>query len=360
MTEQTTQISAEATEPESDPRTVASQPVEPTVASQPVEPESEPKAAEASAEPASEPQSAEPEPEPVSEPQVRPEVVVPPLPEAPPAAAPVAGQADAVEGQVPPAKVKKNGRVLRAVLRWTAATVVFAAVGSAAAYGITGMERTDVPGLATQTDGRWDYPSIVKPPLPSGSPGPFADSNKAGAHYADLRELLLPAPKGAKAEAALRGEDGWLARKDFLAQYAAKGDRESVGRLLTDDAVRHIAARGWTTADGTRTRIFLLQFDTDTVAEDLIVRDLANYDSAAFALRGAALTERDEAFPERAAVEQINRYAYTESKPYGAEHVREAYLAAGDVVALVVQSRKGTAPEIPFQQTVVLESQLLG
>ncbi|MFD5517172.1 hypothetical protein [Streptomyces sp. NPDC127066] len=261
--------------------------------------------------------------------------------------------------QEPPVKAGKDRRVLRAVLRWTAAAVVFAAVGSAAAYGITGMERTDVPGLATEADGRWDYPTIVKPPLPSGSPGPFAESNKAGVHSADLRKLLLPAPKGAEADAALRGEDGWLAKKSFVAQYAEKTDRDTVGQLLTDYAVRHIAARGWTTADGTRTRIYLLQFETAAAAEDLVTEKVAFYDSPQVALRGAAMVERDDAFPDRAAVDQITRYAYTESRPYGAEHVREAYLSAGDVVALVVQSRKGSARAIPFQQTVVLQSQLL-
>ncbi|MFJ7965717.1 hypothetical protein [Streptomyces sp. NPDC096324] len=272
-----------------------------------------------------------------------------------PVAPTVAGEPEAI-----PVKVKKDRRVLRAVLRWTAATVVFAAVGSAAAYGITGMERTDVPGLATKSDGRWDYPAIVKPPLPSGSPGPFAESNKAGVHSADLRELLLTAPKGATADPALRGADGWLAKRSFLAQYAEKTDRDTVGQLLTDYALRHIAARGWTTADGTRTRIYLLQFDTAAVAEDLVANKVAYYDSPQYALQGAELVERDEAFPERAAVDQVTRYAYTESKPYGAEQVREAYLSAGDTVALVVQSRKGATPEIPFQQTVVLQSQLLG
>ncbi|MFJ6832908.1 hypothetical protein [Streptomyces sp. NPDC091209] len=283
----------------------------------------------------------------------------PPMPEAPPTVVAVAGPDEAGEPQVPPVKVKKDRRVLRAVLRWTAATVVFAAVGSAAAYGITSMERTDVPGLATKTDGRWDYPTIVKPPLPSGSPGPFASSNKAGSHFADLRELLLPAPKGAKTDAALRGEDGWLAQKTFLAQYAEPQARETLGDLLTGYAVRHIAARGWTTSDGTHTRIYLLQFDTAAVAEDL-AGQLANYDSPQYTLRGAALNERDEQFPERAAVDEISRYAYTEREPYGAEQVREAYVSAGDTIALVVQSRKDSAKAVPFQQTVVLQSQLLG
>ncbi|WP_179382220.1 hypothetical protein [Streptomyces sp. SA15] len=54
------------------------------------------------------------------------------------------------------------------------------------------------------------------------------------------------------------------------------------------------------------------------------------------------------------------RALQTETKPYGAEHVRQAYLAAGDVLGVIVQSRKGTAPAVPFQQTVTLQSQLLG
>ena len=36
-----------------------------------------------------------------------------------------------------------------------------------------------------------------------------------------------------------------------------------------------------------------------------------------------------------------------------------AYLHAGDVLALVLQSHKGAAAAVPFQQTVALQSQLL-
>ncbi len=51
---------------------------------------------------------------------------------------------------------------------------------------------------------------------------------------------------------------------------------------------------------------------------------------------------------------------HDEAQPYGAEHDRQAYLAAGDVLAVVLQSREGTAHAVPFRQTVVLQSQLLG
>ncbi|MGW1532169.1 hypothetical protein [Streptomyces aureus] len=267
-----------------------------------------------------------------------------------------------VPAEAPPAapRVKKDRRVLRAVLRWTAATVAFATVGAGAAYGITQMRRTDVPGLATASDGRWAYPEIQLPPLPSGSPRPFAEANKAGVHYADLRKLLLPVPEGAKADKDLRGTDGWLPKADFLDAYASKDDRDRLGGLLTDYALRHIAARGWTTPDGTRTRIYLLRFDTATIVDALQQDELTNWDSPQFALRGAADVHSDGGFPEASQVDNIPRYAYTEAKPYGAEQVRQAYLVAGDTLALVVQSRKGGAAKIPFQQTVVLQSQLLG
>ncbi|WP_443048930.1 hypothetical protein [Streptomyces sp. NBC_00328] len=269
-----------------------------------------------------------------------------------------AGSTEQADQAGPP--VKKDRRVLRAVLRWTAATVVFATACAAATYGITEMRRTDVPGLATVSDGRWTYPEIQLPPLPSGSPSPFAEANKAGVHYADLRKLLLPAPKGAKADKALSGADGWLPRKDFLAAYASKDDRDHIDQLLTDYALRHIAARGWTTPDGTHTRIYLLRFDTAVVVDALQRDEFTNWNSPSFALRGAADVHSDDSFPGITQRDNIVRYAYTETKPYGAEQVRQAYLAAGDTLGLVVQSRKGAAPEIPFQQTVVLQSQLLG
>ncbi|MFG3034813.1 hypothetical protein ACGFZJ_40765 [Streptomyces sp. NPDC048253] len=255
----------------------------------------------------------------------------------------------------------KDRRVLRAVLRWTAVVTVFAALGAGTAYGIAGMERTDVPGLATESDGRWAYPEITRPPLPSGSPSPFDTKNWAQAHYADLRALLLPAPEGATDDKTLRGADGWLPTKDFLNVFESKEDRDDVGQLLTDHGLRHIAARGWTTPDGTGTRVYLLQFDTGTVADD-IYGELTTYGAPLHAVRGAAEAEFDDKYPTAADFDSMSvmRYSYDEVKPYGAEQLRQAYLRAGDVVAVVLQSRKGTAAAVPFQQTVTLQSQLLG
>ncbi|MFD7405272.1 hypothetical protein ACFV7R_21910 [Streptomyces sp. NPDC059866] len=263
-----------------------------------------------------------------------------------------------------PAPAPRDRRVLRAIGRWTAAVAVFAAVGTATAYGIAGMERTDVPGLATESDGRWAYPKLTRPPLPSGSPGPFADGNTAGTHHADLRALVLPGPAGATEDKALRGSDGWLATKDYLAEYANKEDREELRQKLVDTGLRHIAARGWTTPDGTRTRIYLLQFGTAQMVEAEIASDAVAFTTPTYPLKGAPDATHDatydEKFPEAAAVAGIERTAYFEPKPYGAEQVRQAYLTAGDVYAVILQSGKGGVAAVPFQQTVVLQSQLLG
>ncbi|MGW5259063.1 hypothetical protein ACWERW_40440 [Streptomyces sp. NPDC004012] len=271
-----------------------------------------------------------------------------------PAAATPAGPSPA-DGPEPP----KERRVLRAVLRWIAAVVVFAAAGAGTACGITRMERTDLPALATRSDGRWDYPMLSKPPLPSGSPGPFADDNPAGAHYADLRALVLPAPRGASEDKALNGEEGWLATKDFLAEFAVREDRTELGQSLTDLGLRHVAARGWTTQDGTRTRVYLLQFGTAEVAHRAS-EAFGGGNAPEHEVHGADVSHLDADFPGAAEVKGVWRVVYAEDKPYGDEQVRHAYLQAGDIVAMVVESRKGTAPAVPFQQTVTLQSQLLG
>ncbi|MBT3154488.1 hypothetical protein HTV45_27070 [Streptomyces sp. CHD11] len=278
---------------------------------------------------------------------------------APPAEPPVIPSGPVVPaGTQPP--VRKDRRVLRAALRWTAAVVVFVAAGAGTAYGITRMERTDVPGLATESDGRWDYPRLVKPPLPSGSPGPQAESNPAGSHHADLRALLLPAPAGAKENKALRGADGWLATDVFLEEIAGKADRDAFRQQLVDGGLRYISARGWTTEDGTRTRIYLLRFDTATVADGRFHGVLYPYTAPAYRVTGTESAISDETFPQTAEVAGVQRTVYDEARPYGAEHDRQAYLAAGDVLAVVLQSRKGTAHTVPFHQTVMLQSQLLG
>ncbi|MGX1301826.1 hypothetical protein RKD35_003314 [Streptomyces albogriseolus] len=232
------------------------------------------------------------------------------------------------EPAAPPA-VRKDRRGLRAALRWSAAVVVFAVAAAGTAYGITRMERTDVPGLATESDGRWDYPPLTKPPLPSGSPGPQAESNPAGTHHADLRALLLPAPKGAKENRALRGAQGWLPADVFLKEIAEKEDRDEFRQRLVDWGLRHIAARGWTTEDGTRTRIYLLRFDTAAVADDRFHGVLFPYSGPAHRVTGTENVVGDETLPggchgRRRAAHRVRRgrAARRRARPAGVPRLR--------------------------------------
>ncbi|MFE6042372.1 hypothetical protein [Streptomyces sp. NPDC056452] len=256
--------------------------------------------------------------------------------------------------QVPP---RPPRRVLRAVARWTAAVLVLGGLGAGTAAGITSMKRTDVPGLATEDDGRWDYPRLTLPALPADANRPFSDANTAEVHHADLRRLLLPAPAGAEVD---KKADGWVTTAQYVSEYP-KDDRAEITQRLTDSALRHIAARSWTMPDGTSSRVYLLQFNSvaySTEFQDGLFGD-ASYPQPLAGLTEAAT---DDEWPGTGGVEYTTPRVYTEAKPYGAEHVRHAYVLAGDTVALVVHTRKGAAgtETVPFHQTVVLQNQLLG
>ncbi|WP_316248180.1 hypothetical protein [Streptomyces sp. TRM49041] len=259
----------------------------------------------------------------------------------------------------PPAVSGRSGRGRRvawAVARWTVAALVCGGLGAGAAYGIAGMERHEVPGLATEKDGRWEYPKLSLPALPAGVPRPFSDGNNGENHYADLRKLLLPAPAGATVDKKLAG--GWVTVDQYLAEYDAD-KRPALKQALTDHAVRHIAARGWTMPDGTVTRVYLLQFNSGAFTRAFQDDDLGFGGSSGAALQGAADMENDPRWtlPEEM---DTSSYVFRETEPYGPEQTRQGYVVAGDTLALVVQSKKGGTPEVPFHQTVVLQNQLLG
>ncbi|MFF7214452.1 hypothetical protein ACFZAU_28600 [Streptomyces sp. NPDC008238] len=338
----------------------------------------EPVVAQTSAEAA--PEAVEPEREPADgvPAEAAPEAVVAEAeavsPDASPAAEPEPVPADGVpaeaatpEGATPEAatpaavvpvrrKPLRERRVLRAALRWTAAVVVFAALGGAAAYAVTQPERTEIPGLETPDDGRWTYPALKLPKLPAGEPRALdTEQNRPRRHYADVRTLLLPAPAGAKVDKDFPGATGWLPTGDFLELYP-KGDRKKLGAALEQNTLRHIAARAWTMGDGTRAEVYLLQFATAGYsgdAKDTFVVDgtPAQADSADYDKEWESTWLDD---PE------LHPSLFDEDKPRGAEHVRYGYVQAGDVLAVVVLSKAGTQPAVPFHQTVLLQAQLLG
>ncbi|MDQ1009920.1 hypothetical protein QFZ82_004405 [Streptomyces sp. V4I23] len=283
----------------------------------------------------------------------------PPHPVAPPEA-PAPDSVPPAPDFTPLPAPPRDRRVLRAVLRWTAAVVVFAAVGTGTAYGIVSQERTDVPGLSTLSDGRWDYPKLTKPVLPAGAPLPFDQTNPAEIHYADLEQLLLPAPAGSTPDPALRGERGRVPFDRFTGQYVSD-ERDSLLEHLTESRARHVVARGWTMPDGTSARIFLLRFHTSAIAGDFFDTQMGGSPDTTLQPNGVEeMSSYDDAYDVKAKVTSTERYVYDEAAPRGPVHVRHAYITAGDTVAFVVFSRKGEVPRVPFHQTVVLQNQLLG
>ncbi|MER7623433.1 hypothetical protein [Streptomyces sp. NPDC126503] len=257
-----------------------------------------------------------------------------------------------------PAASRRPRRARWAVARWTAAVVVCGGVGTGTALGITALDRADVPGLETRSDGRWSYPPLRLPALPADRPRPFtAGGNDGEIHHADVRQLLLPAPAGATPDAELNG--GWVSDDAYLATYG-KEWRAPLKQALRDSALRHITARGWTTPDGTTTRIHLLRFTSVAFAEEFRIESVRSGDPEEALPEGVTEGEIQESAAGDVQVPGVAAYVYQEKKPYGPERTRWAYVQAGDTLALVTQSRAGEALTVPFQQTVALQAQLLG
>ncbi|MEV7414655.1 hypothetical protein [Streptomyces sp. NPDC089919] len=255
------------------------------------------------------------------------------------------------EPAVPQAPPRDRRRALRALARWTAAVVVFGAVGAGVAHGIAERERTDVPGLRTLGDGRWAYPRLARPVLPAGAPLPFAEDNAFGVHYAGLEGLLLPAPDGAKPVAVTATRDG------FAAQFAAGSYRDDLRQELVDNGLRQVASRSWSTPDGTRTRIDLLRFPSNGFV------NASPRCGTSMKLSGAEALEPDLDWDglrqQMPAPGEARIRLYREAAPTGPEQTRAACLEVGDVQALITMTRKGPVPLIPFHQAVVLQDQLL-
>ncbi|WP_309239309.1 hypothetical protein [Streptomyces lunaelactis] len=302
---------------------------------------------------------------------------MPPLPEFPPSAdglpeipamperAPDAVAAPQAEAEATPEPEaapapRPERRKLRAVLRWTAAVLVFGSLGTGVAYGITDQTRTDVPGLSTRDDGRWVYPTLTMPVLPAGARLPFDKGNPGGIHYASLSALLLPAPAGSKVLPELKGARNKVSADRFLAEYAEE-DRADMKQDLTDDGLLDIAARGWTMPDSTSTRIYLVRFRSAGFANVFFGNHLGGDLEASPPVNGVEESAPlDESYPGHVTVPSTEGTVYDEAAPRGPVHVRHAYITAGDTIALIIQSKKGKAPAVPFHQAVVLQNQLLG
>lgn len=266
------------------------------------------------------------------------------------AAGPVAPAVPAGPVPAPPS------RRLSAPVRWAVAGLVLAVFGAGSAVAVAAADREDLPGLATRSDGRWEYPRLALPALPEGVPGPYHPDNQYNVHHADVRDLLLPAPKGAAVDPRQAG--GWITPQRYAAEYAPD-ERAEVTLALRETGVRHIAARGWRMPDGTVTRIHLLRFPTGGAADWFLGSRLLAGAEPGRPLSGGVALEADPAWEATAGPEGTEAFAYREQEA-ARPRVRQAYVLAGDTVAFVRQERAAGVAAVPFHQALVLQNQLLG
>ncbi|MFD9597531.1 hypothetical protein ACFWA9_32920 [Kitasatospora sp. NPDC059973] len=346
----------------------------------------------------------------------------PPAPFAPPAApanppaeaapgadpwavAPGAGTLPSLPPPSPEELAARRTRRRNAALRWGAAALVCVLAGTGAALAVTAPERTDIPGLATRGDGRYTFPALVLPPLPSGQAAPGGSKSR---HAADLRYLLLPAPKEAggssvpavfptptatptatltaastaaptaspaasspavpdgapaSAPAATGGSAAptpaaGTAPADWVACDAMAAEQKEpvkLRALLLRDVCRAATVREWTASDGTRTQIRLLRFGSSVEAWDVFAdlrgdgepKDLPG-------LRPASVIGWDSVSGVDLATRESTTLA-GEGRTTG----YLAYLSAGDIVGVITMTNARGVQPPAFRQVVTLQSDLL-
>ncbi|MEV0191758.1 hypothetical protein AB0I39_24880 [Kitasatospora purpeofusca] len=279
-----------------------------------------------------------------------------------------------------------RARRRRAAVRWGAAVVVCALAGTGTALAVTAQERTDLPGLATPKDGRYTFPALVLPQLPSGQPAPR--ENK-GRHTADLRSLLLPVPTEAggqlvpaaapsapapggsgsaspsapgsasaspagapSASAAATAGTALPGRVPCEAITADWKDPGALRALLLQKACRDAAVREWTAADGTRTQIRLLSFGSQAEAWpmfDSLRRTGEPKDSS-----GGVQTGDTQGWDTVFGVDLATREV-----PGAPPATRIAFLSAGNVTGVITMTNPKGVPTAAFRQVVTLQSDLL-
>ncbi|MCX5211589.1 hypothetical protein OG689_20235 [Kitasatospora sp. NBC_00240] len=279
-------------------------------------------------------------------------------------------------------RLQRIRRRRRTLLRRGAAAFVLVIAGTASAYAVTVPDRTDIPGLATPKDGRYTFPVLVLPPLPSGKPAPGAPGAELR-HEADLRRLVLPAPDEATDPAAATGSASpaaspsataaasgtsaaspaavpvgpaparWAACEDLAAELAQP---ESLKSDLMTNACRAGVVREWTATDGTKTRIRLLRFGSREEASNV-----SNSLWLTSELKGEGKLELEKdakGLPTTVGVGAQLRHNGDPDKDKP-DTVRAGYLLSGDVVGMIVMSNPAGVPEQAFHQVVLLQSDLL-
>ncbi|MEU1290511.1 hypothetical protein [Kitasatospora sp. NPDC005856] len=277
----------------------------------------------------------------------------------------------------------------KAAVRWGGAALVFALAGTGSALAVTAPERTDLPGLATASDGRYTFAPLTLPPLPAGKSAP--DDKGTSLHHADLRYLLLPAPKEAggsltppvfptptatpvpsgsptasgppSASPAPSASAGTPAPGSGFGQWvpcdALADDQQDPAKarvLLLENACRAATVREWTASDGTRTQIRLLRFGSVRESWGAFA-DLRSKGRPKAAPDTKGTPHDDWDTPDGNSLTVVES---TTAGSKGAPTARVAYLSAADVLAVVTMTNPAGVPTVPFRQVVTLQADLLG
>ncbi|MFG2111067.1 hypothetical protein ACGFRB_00250 [Streptomyces sp. NPDC048718] len=149
-----------------------------------------------------------------------------------------------------PAPRRRGGRTVALL---GVAAVLGIVAGTAVGYGVQAQRPpTALPAL--------NQPSLAYPakPLPKGKePKPLTAAEDRGLKTeGDLRDLLLPKPKGAK-KAPFFVKDGRLSIASYAGNYRNPGG--ALTYLLEDD-IRRVVATTWSNGKGKITEINLIQF----------------------------------------------------------------------------------------------------
>lgn len=265
-----------------------------------------------------------------------------------PAAGWTSGQAQADPAGLPqPVAVDPEAAARRAArrrnaLRWVGAVAVAAVVGAGCATLVLHPKRTDVPGLATKSDGRYTFAALKLPALPGGLTDPDQVSNSAGAHLADIRKLLLLPPQGAVASSALPGTHGWVSTADAIGLFSYGLTTQDFGQY----GLRHTAGEEWKTPDGATTKIYLLQFA----------------DSNAAAVTDNALGSLPAGVPSSVTAQPgkvLSAASSVSVVKSGSTTTRYGAFFSGDTMVLVVFSGPTSIGAVPFQQIMDLQDEML-
>lgn len=239
---------------------------------------------------------------------------------------------------LPPAKRKR-----RFPWRWAGAVVTALAVGAGCAFAVMAPQRTDLPGLHTASDGRYDFAPLELPTLAPGQADPTSSANAGNQHLSDIRKLLLNPPQGAVLDSSLPGATGWVPVSTVAGLFSTSA--ASPQERFPSDGLRHTAAIGWKTPDGATTKLYLLQFIDDPAASDA---------GSVVGTFGGSYQTSDQSYAAPG-----NTSLYYTKKDSGSSTTWYGNAQVGDTQMLIVYTAADSIGMAPFQQEADLQIEML-